>query len=422
MLSVAEARARIVRNAPLMAVENVALDSARGRTLATDLAARLTQPPFDSSAMDGYAGRAADVAHPPSTLRVIGEAAAGRGFAGPLGSGEAVRIFTGAPVPEGADCVVIQEECTRNDDRVVVNTGAAPGQYIRPQGFDFKSGDKLLNAGRILTSRDISLAAQMGHGRLPVRKRPRVAILATGDELVAPGETPGRDQIVSSIPVGLAGLIEMAGGAPHLLGIARDDRASLEAHIAKAEGCDILVTIGGASVGAHDLVRSTLEARGLALDFWKIAMRPGKPLMFGMLEGMRVLGLPGNPVSALICGRVFLVPLIRAMLGAQSVDETLRPAPIPLAPGETLPANGPREHYMRAVFCDPSGGSGTAAGATAGADPAPSLTTARAVQPLPSQDSSLLSLLAKADCLIVRPPHAPAAGPGEPVPVITLDF
>ncbi|RTL72607.1 MAG: molybdopterin molybdenumtransferase MoeA [Hyphomicrobiales bacterium] len=398
-LTVDQALARILDGVAPTASETVPIGRAHGRTLAANLAARLTQPPFDASAMDGYAVLARDVATLPARLDVIGEAAAGHPFVGTMARGQAVRIFTGAPVPAGADAVVIQENTRREGSAVVIHDGQPDRDHVRKRGSDFSTGQELLATGRVLGPRELSLAAAMGHGAVPVRRRPRVCILATGDELVAPGEMPGPSQIIASNHLGVAALAERSGADTELIGIARDTRESLEAHVAKADGADILVTIGGASVGDHDLVAPTLGARGMQLAFWKIAMRPGKPLMFGTLGASRVLGLPGNPVSALICARIFLVPLVRALLGRppQRDDvKTMRTA-APLA------ANGPRQHYMRAVLGE-------------GPDGTPHVT------PLPSQDSSLLSPLAAADVLIVRPANAEPVPAGGDVQVISLDL
>jgi molybdopterin molybdotransferase len=399
LLSVEEALRRILDGVEPTAPEPIAIERARGRVLAAPLRALLTQPPFNSSAMDGYAVRTADVATLPATLTVIGQAAAGHPFCGSVGAGQAVRIFTGAPVPEGADAVVIQENADRDGAKIFIREGAHETGHIRSKGFDFREGDTLLATGRRLGPREVSLAAAMGHGQVPVRRRPRVAILATGDELVPPGARPGPGQIIASNHLGVAALAEAAGAQTQQLGIARDTHEDLGAHVAKAEGADILVTIGGASVGDHDLVAPVLEARGMTLAFWKIAMRPGKPLMFGRLGASRVLGLPGNPVSSLICSRIFLVPLIRALLGQPSDDE--HPSQARLA--VPLEANGPRQHYMRAT--SRPGPDGLAL-----------------VTPVRSQDSSLLAPLAEADCLLLRAPQAPAAPAGALVATLPLDF
>lgn len=398
LLPVADALVRVLDGVTPMAPEQVPLIAAAGRVLAAGVTATLTQPPFDTSAMDGYAVRSRDVATLPVTLTRVGESAAGHAFAGTLNPGETVRISTGAPVPTGADAVVIQENTDVSGDRVGIREGVAARANIRDRGFDFRQGDTLLAAGRVLDARAITVAAAGGHGVLPVRRKPVVAILATGDELVEPGTPPGPHQIVGSNAYGLAALVARAGGTAHLLGIARDRHDALAAKIAAAAGADILVTIGGASVGDHDLIGPALEAAGAGIDFWKIAMRPGKPMLFGRLGAQRVLGLPGNPVSCLVTARVFLVPLIQHLLGLPSAAVQARAElAVPLE------ENGPRQHYMRArsEFRD-------------GAAPR--------VTPLTSQDSAALSLLAHADCLIVRPAHAGAAQAGDPVDVLDLDF
>jgi molybdopterin molybdotransferase len=399
LLPVADALARVLEGAGPTAREPVPLLAAAGRVLAADLPATLTQPPFDTSAMDGYAVRAADVAAPPVTLTRAGESAAGHAYAGTLAPGEAVRISTGAPVPAGADAVVIQENVTASGIAITIREGVDAGANIRLRGFDFRQGDTLLAAGRVLDARAITLAAAGGHGMLPVCRRPVVAILATGDELVEPGTPPGRDQIVGSNAYGLAALVTRAGATPQLLGIARDTPEALAAKIEEAAGADILVTIGGASVGDHDLIGAALSAAGATIDFWKIAMRPGKPMLFGRIGAQqRVLGLPGNPVSCLVTARVFLVPLIARMLGVTAVPQ---PARAVLA--VPLEANGPRQHYMRARTASRDG-------------------ERPAVSPLTSQDSAALSLMASADCFIVRPAEAPAADAGDIVDVLPLDF
>jgi molybdopterin molybdotransferase len=398
MLSVAEALARVTADLQPLPSEEVALAEACGRVLAADLTARLTQPPFPASAMDGYAVRAVDLRSLPADLALIGEAAAGHPFAQPIGAGQAVRIFTGAPVPEGADLVVIQENTDRDDARVRVRE-LSTENFIRPAGGDFRQGDVLLRAGKRLSPRDLLLAAQMNYAALPVRRRPVVAILASGEELVAPGETPGPGQIVSSIPAALAPFIERAGGRPVALGIARDTLESLAACLGRADEADIVITIGGASVGDHDLVHDALQAAGFDIGFHNVAMRPGKPLMYGRQGMRRVLGVPGNPVSAMLCCAIFLRPMIACLLGAEGEENLPRKARLTAS----LEANGPRQHYMRARL-------------VGGASGLPD------VAPLPTQDSSLVSILASADCLILRPPRAPAAAPGDAVDVISLDF
>ncbi len=398
LLPVAEALRRILVGVEPVSIQRAALINGSGLTLAEDLAAKYTQPPFHASAMDGYAVRATDLAALPVTLTQIGVSQAGRRFQGHIAPGQCVRILTGAPMPDGADAVVIQENCVVAADRVTIRNGTIDIGHIRPRGGDFSEGDVLLHAGRRLDARAITLAAAMGHASLAVRRKPVVAILATGDELVHPGTTPGPDQIVCSNPFGLAALVTAFGGEPQFIGIARDTQQDIGESVALAASADVLVTIGGASVGDHDLVAPALEARGLKLDFWKIAMRPGKPMLFGRLGAQRVLGLPGNPVSALVCARLFLVPLIAQLLGRT------RSAAAPVIATLTVPlaANGPRDHYMRATLDH---------------------TSARPrVTPMPSQDSSLVSAMAAADCLIVVPANAPAMPVGSAVDILRMDF
>ena len=399
LLSVEEALARILEGVEPTEPERVAIERAHGRVLAEPLRALVTQPPFNASAMDGYAVQVADVRQLPARLAIIGEAAAGHPFGGRVGKGETVRIFTGAPVPDGADAVVIQEDTQRDGAHVVVREGAPEAGHIRTRGFDFREGDTLLGTGRRLGPREISLAAAMGHPEVSVRRRPRIAIISTGDELVQPGTRLGPGQIVASNHLGIAALAEAAGAAPEQLGIARDTAADLDACFARAQGADVIVTSGGASVGDHDLVAPVLESRGMTLAFWKIAMRPGKPLMFGRLGHSRVLGLPGNPVSSLICSRIFLLPLIRALLGEPANKER----PLQARLGAPLEANGPRQHYMRAL-------------SRPGPDGQPE------VVPVRSQDSSLLAPLAEANCLLVRAPRAQAAPAGALVDILPLDL
>ncbi len=395
MLSVAEALERILAHVEPLPAETVPLAEAHARVLAEDIAAKLTQPPFPSSAMDGYAVRRQDVANPPARLKLAGTSAAGHPYRGRLAPGEAVRIFTGGAIPEGADCVVIQENVTASDGYAEIREVGSE-DFVRPRGFDFSEGDILLRAGRRLTARDLLLAAQMNYPALPVRRRPSVAVLASGDELVPPGGTLEDGQIISSIPAGLCAMLANAGAQPLPLGIARDTLESLSDRIGAASEADLLVTIGGASVGDHDLVREALETAGYKIAFHKIAMRPGKPLMSGARGQKRIIGLPGNPVSAMVCSIIFLMPLISALLGETPppTEERLLPLAAP------LPANGPRQHYMRAKRV------------LRGNQPA--------VEALPSQDSSLTATLAEADCLIIRPPHAPGLMEGDIVSILPL--
>ncbi len=381
-----------------LGTEPVAIAEAAGRTLAAPLAALRTQPPFAASAMDGYAVRAEDVATPGSRLKVIGSAPAGHAFAGAVGPGQAVRIFTGAPLPEGADTVLIQENADAGDGAIVARTAEPRGRFVRPAGLDFREGEALVPAGHRFTPRSQALAAAMGHATVPVRRRPRVAVLATGDELVRPGEAMRPDQIVASNVYAIAGMVTQAGGIPIDLGIATDDFAALEAAIAAAEEAraDVLVTLGGASVGDHDLVQSALTRRGMQLGFWRIAMRPGKPLIFGSLGRMAILGLPGNPVSSIVCAHLFLEPLLRALAGDPDAGaDRTRPAVL----GGALPANDMRQDYLRASLAvDPDGRT--------------------VATPFARQDSSMLRLLADAQALVVRPPHAPAAAAGDPCRIL----
>lgn len=397
MLSVAEARARIVRAFARLPAETVSVGDAFGRVLAEDVRARVTQPPFAVSAMDGYAVRAADVETAPVTLSQIGAVPAGQCFAGHLSPGEAVRIFTGAPLPDGSDTIVMQENTETDGARVVVREPAPKGRYVRPAGLDFRAGQIGLKAGRRLDPRALGLAAAMNVPWLKVVRRPRVAILATGDEIVMPGEPIGPNQIVSSNALALMAAVQELGGEPLNLGIALDNRASLGAFAESAGGADLLITTGGASVGQHDLIRSVFGELGLELDFWKIAMRPGKPLLFGRIGATPLLGLPGNPVSSLVCAILFLKPALERMLGLAPDDAPERPARLTQALG----ANDERQDYLRGKL--DRGPDGTL------------LAT-----PFAKQDSSMIALLAEADCLIVRPPHAPAAPAGAQVMVLPL--
>jgi molybdopterin molybdotransferase len=402
MISVAEALARVLASAPEpVAPETAAIEAALGRTLAHDLPALRTQPPFSNSAMDGYALRAADTAKVPARLEVIGELAAGRAFAGAVGAGEAVRIFTGAPMPAGADAVLVQENAEREGDILIVKTSETPRHNVRDAGIDFAQGELLLPAGRRLTPRDLALAAAANHPTLQVRRRPRVAVLATGDELVRPGEARGPAQIVASNNYAVAGIVEACGAESIDLGIAVDEMDALAHAFRRARDveADVLVTLGGASVGDYDLVQRALVDAGLELGFWRIAMRPGKPLMQGRLGGMRVLGLPGNPVSAIVCAILFLRPLLRAMLGDPAAGEDLSE---PAVFGADIGPNDVRQDYLRATLTRDASGAWVAT-------------------PFANQDSSLVKVLAQAQCLVIRPPHAPAARRGEACGVIRLD-
>jgi molybdopterin molybdotransferase len=399
LMPVAEALARLLDGVKPRPTEWVALADANGRILSEDLASTRTQPPFAASAMDGYAVRHADLAEIPARLQVIGEAPAGHGYAGNIGAGETVRIFTGAPVPEGADTILIQEDTTRDGDTVTALECPALGVYVRPAGLDFKEGEVLLKAQRKLDYRDLALAAAMNHARLPVHKKPVVAILATGDELVQPGTEPGPDQIIASNHLGIAALVEDCGGVPLDLGISPDDSVAMAGYVRQAieAQADILVTLGGASVGDHDLVQDVLGAEGMDLAFWRIAMRPGKPLMAGHLGATKVLGLPGNPVSSLVCGLLFLKPLLAAMLGQPQAATQESQAVL----GADIGENDRRQDYVRAEFTQGPDGKLIAT-------------------PFGKQDSSMLALLARSGALIVRPPHAPALKAGASVPIIRL--
>jgi molybdopterin molybdotransferase len=399
LMPVAEALARVLAQAEPLTQEPAPLADADGRVLASDLAALRTQPPADVSAMDGYAVRAADVAKVPARLRLVGEVAAGHPFRGSVAVGEAARIFTGGVVPPGADTIVIQENTAREGDSVVVTAGAGKGKHVRFEGLDFARGAVLLAKGRRLSDRDLALAAAMNHPTVPVHRRPKLAVLATGDELVMPGSTPGFGEIVYSNGYATIALARREGCEVVDLGIVPDRLAETAAAVRRARdlGADILVTSGGASVGDYDLVQKALAAEGLALSFWKVALRPGRPMMHGRLGAMHVLGLPGNPVSAYVCAVLFLVPLIRRLAGRGDVE----PVPELALLGCDLPANDERADYLRATLAaDPDG--------------------VPVATPAPVQDSSMLTPLAGADCLLVREPHAPAAKAGEACSIIRL--
>jgi molybdopterin molybdotransferase len=399
MISVEEALKRVLASAETpLSEEKVALQAGYGRVLANDLKALRTQPPFPNSAMDGYAIRSVDAESAATTLKVVGDSAAGRAFEGAVGPREAVRIFTGAPMPDGADTIVVQEDVSREGERIRLSAIVPAGDNLRPAGMDFQTGDILIPAGRRLGPRDVALAAAANHTGLMVRRRARVAILATGDELVAPGGELGPAQIVASNNFAVAGLVEAYGGVAIDLGIAIDELNATKAAIARAHDAkaDVLVTLGGASVGDYDLVQKALVSSGMELGFWRIAMRPGKPLMHGNLGTMRVLGLPGNPTSSMVCSILFLRPLLRALHGEPE------PGADPSQPGRLavdLPANGVRQDYMRVSLGPDADGILIATPATA-------------------QDSSLVKTMARADGLVVRPPHAAAAKAGDACRVI----
>jgi molybdopterin molybdotransferase len=399
LMPVADALAAILAGAEPLPAEMAALDTAFHRVLARDVAAKRTQPPRAMSAMDGYAVRASDAADLSAKLKVIGEVAAGRPFARRIGPGEAVRIFTGGVIPEGADAVIIQEDTATDGDHITITEAARPGRHIRAAGVDFREGDVLLARGRRLTDRDLSLAAGMNYPELAVHRRPKVAVLGTGDELVMPGSIPGPGQIVYSNGYALRALARSEGAETIDLGIAADTIEATTEGIRRASvsGADILITMGGASVGDHDLVKRSLEAEGVAMAFWRIAMRPGKPMMHGRLGAMRVIGLPGNPVSSYVCGFLFLVPLIRALSGRARIHHVRETALL----GRDLAANDQREDYLRARLEERADG-------------------ALMAVPVDHQDSSLLGNLAAARALLIRPPFAPAAPEGMPIEFLRL--
>jgi len=400
LMPVADALAAVLDGAAPLPEEMVALDQAYHRVLARDVAALRSQPPEAMSAMDGYAVRAEDADHVRARLKVVGEVAAGRPFDRRLGPGEAARIFTGGVVPDGADAVIIQEDTIIVDgDEITITEAAIPGRHIRPAGVDFREGMVLLKAGRRLSDRDLSLAASMNHPELPVRRRPRVALLATGDELVMPGSTPGPGQIVYSNGYALRTLARVEGAETIDLGIAADTIAATTAGIRRAReaDADILITTGGASVGDHDLVKQSLDAEGVEMAFWKIAMRPGKPMMHGRLGAMRVIGLPGNPVSSYVCSLLFLLPLIRLMSGLTVLHAPRETALL----GRDLKQNDIREDYLRARLERRDDG-------------------ALIATPVTQQDSSLLGNLALAQALVIRPAFAPAAATGSVCEILRL--
>jgi molybdopterin molybdotransferase len=399
LMSVADALAAVLAGAEPLTEEMVALDTAYHRVLARDVAALRTQPPQAMSAMDGYAVRSADATEIAARLTVIGEVAAGRPFDRTIGAGEAVRIFTGGVIPAGADAVIIQEDTVIEGGCITITEAARPGRHIRPAGIDFREGDVLLTRGTRLTDRDLSLAAGMNYPELAVRRRPVVALLATGDELVMPGATPGPGQIVYSNGYALRALARSEGADVIDLGIAKDTLTATTSGIRRARdlGADILITTGGASVGDHDLVKQSLEAEGVTMAFWRIAMRPGKPMMHGRLGAMRVIGLPGNPVSSYVCALLFLVPLIRALSGRSDIHL----APERALLGRDVNANDTREDYLRARLEVRSDG-------------------VLIATPVDHQDSSLLWNLAAARALVIRPPFAPKAAAGSACELLRL--
>ncbi|HXZ21911.1 MAG TPA: gephyrin-like molybdotransferase Glp [Pseudolabrys sp.] len=398
LMPVEEALRKVLADARPLPAEAVALDEALGRVLTEDLFALRTQPPAAVSAMDGYAVRASDVSQAPTTLKLIGEVAAGHPFNGQVEAGQTARIFTGGMMPLGSDTVVIQELVTCFGDSVTFQKPTAKGRNVRGQGIDFTQDQLLLPKGHRLSDRDLMLAAAMNHARLSVHRRPRVAMLGTGDELVAPGSKLRPGQIVYSNGFAITALARSEGADVQDLGIAHDRIEDIAAAIRRARehGTDILVTSGGASVGEHDLVQRALAAEGLDLSFWRVALRPGRPMMHGRLGAMQVLGVPGNPVSAYVCAFLFLVPLIRQLSGRKDTQHVPERAFL----GLDLPANDERADYLRATLARAAKG--------------------LIATPLPAQDSSLMAPLAKADCLLTREPHAPAAAAGSNCVILKL--
>jgi molybdopterin molybdotransferase len=399
LLAVADALAQVLDGVEPLPAEPAPLTEAHGRVLAADVAARRTQPPDDVSAMDGYAVRGEDVASAPVRLKLIGEVAAGRPLDRTVGPGEAARIFTGGVLPRGSDTVVMQEHTAREGDIVVINKVSTPRRHVRVKGLDFKAGTVLLAKGHRLNDRDLALAAGMNHPTLPVHRRPRLAMLATGDELVAPGSEPGPGEIVYSNGFALGALAAGEGAEVADLGIVPDQLDATLAAIRRARDLDIdvLVTTGGVSVGEYDLVQQALRSEGLDLSFWRVALRPGRPMMHGRLGSLQVLGLPGNPVSAYVCAVLFLVPLIRRLAGRSDLNLAHEWAML----GCDLPANDERADYMRSTL-------------SAGPD------GQLVATPFPAQDSSMMANLAKADCLVIREPFAPEAKAGSRCPIVKL--
>ncbi len=399
LMSVADALARVLDGAAPLPPEAATLNDAHGRVLAADVVALRTQPPDDLSAMDGYAVRAADVANVPVTLEVVGEVAAGHPFAGQVSKGQAARIFTGGVVPPGADTIVIQENTKREGNRVIVSTSSPPKKHVRRAGLDFAHGQALLSRGRRLTERDLMLAAAMSHPTVAVHRRPRVAVLGTGDELRPPGSKLNPGEIIYSNGFALLAMARAEGADVIDLGVVADrlDDTTAAIRRARAQGADILLTSGGASVGDYDLVQKALTAEGLALSFWKVAMRPGRPLMHGHLGEMHVLGVPGNPVSAFVCSLLYLVPLIRRLSGRNDTH----PAPESAVLGIDLPGNDERADYLRSALARKPDGTLVAT-------------------PFPTQDSSMIAALAKAECLVIREPYASPAKAGSACAILKL--
>ena len=398
MLPVEDARKRILEGFAPLGAEQISVADALGRVLAEDVIARVTKPPMAVSAMDGYAVRAGDVQKTPVRLRQVGYVQAGKSHDREVGAGECVRIFTGGPMPTGTDTIVVQENVDASGEWITVKENTPERRYVRPAGLDFKEGEPGIKAGRRLTARDVGLIGVMNVPWIMVHRRPRVAILSSGDEIVMPGDPIGRNQFVSANGLALAALVSATGGLPYSLGIAADTPEAVQAAGNAATGADLLVTTGGASVGEHDLIRSALAKTGLDIDFWQIAVRPGKPLMFGRMGGTRVIGLPGNPVSAMVCAILFLRPAVEAMQGIPFVQKP----PVMATLGVDLPANDKREDYLRSELKREADGRLVAV-------------------PFPVQDSSMITRLARADCLVIRAPHAPPLKAGNLVEILPFD-
>jgi molybdopterin molybdotransferase len=398
MLAVDEALKSVLLGIKQLDYEQISIDQSLGRVLAIDLISRLTQPPSAVSAMDGYAVSVNDLATIPVTLKQIGESAAGKSFNGKILAGQTVRIFTGASIPEGANTIIMQEDTEKSAGGIIIKEAAPEGKYIRPAGMDFKKGQKLLKAGTRLNARNIGLAAAMNIPWIKVTRKPRIAILSTGNELVLPGEFVGQDKIISSNSLGLAAMVSANGGIPINLGIAKDDPRSLKNAVSQLSGVDMLITIGGASVGDYDLIKSVLSKEGLNITFSRVAMRPGKPLIFGNIFGTPMLGLPGNPVSASVTATLFLLPAISKMLGAEDSSHNTETAAL----GRDVKKNDSRQDYLRAKLAINKAGE-------------------KIVTPFARQDSSMLKNYAKADCLIIRKPFAVPLTKGEIVSIIPLD-